>query len=316
MKLYRGLQDFKAIEGAVVTQGTFDGVHLGHQEILKTVDKLAKKSGSESVLLTFFPHPRLVLYPDDNSLRLINSLDEKARLIEACGIDHMIVLPFTREFSRLSALEFMRDVILESIGMKTFVIGYDHRFGKNREGSIEDVREFSELFDFQVLEIPARDVDESIISSTKIRNALLKGEVEFANTLLGYPFTLHGRVIHGRQQGRALGYPTANIMVEDPYKIIPANGVYIAKVKVYGKMYNAMMSIGNNPTFEHAAWSIEAHLFDFNQDIYDEVVEIKMLKLIREELKFANSEDLKAALRSDENITKAYFSEEDAPLQT
>lgn len=307
MKLYRGLQDFVPVKEAVVTQGTFDGVHLGHREILKEVVAEATQRKTESVLVTFFPHPRLVLYPDDNSLKLINSIEEKARLIEELGIDHMIVLPFTREFSRLSALEFVRDVLLEGIGMKYFIIGYDHRFGKNREGNIDDVRELAEVFGFEVCEIPPRDVDESIVSSTKIRNALLHGDVETANRFLGYAYLLWGRVVHGRQDGRKLGYPTANIKIEDPFKLIPGNGVYIATARVYGKIYNGMLNIGNNPTFGHASWSVEIHLFDFDMDIYDEIVEIRLLKRIRDEVKFETVADLKLQMDSDKEISLQYF---------
>ena len=309
MKLYRGLQDFKKLNHAVVTQGTFDGVHVGHQQILQEVVKEAKVQNAESVLVTFFPHPRLVLYPDDNSLKLITGVEEKARLIEACGIDHMIVLPFTKEFSKLSALEFIRDVLIEGIGMKHFIIGYDHRFGKNREGNIDDVRELSSIFNYSVQEIPAQDINDSVISSTKIRNALLSGQIETANNYLGHPFTLWGRVVHGRKEGRKLGYPTANIKVEDPFKLIPGNGVYVAQAKVYGKVYNGMMSIGNNPTFGNASWSVEVHLFDFDSDIYEEVVEIRMLKRIRDEVKFEKIELLKLQLENDEEISKSYFSD-------
>jgi riboflavin kinase/FMN adenylyltransferase len=308
MKLYRGLQHFKKLNHAVVTQGTFDGVHFGHQQILQEVVKEAKAKNTESVLVTFFPHPRLVLYPDDNSLKLITGVEEKARLIESCGIDHMIVLPFTKEFSKLSALEFIRDVLVEGIGMKYFIIGYDHRFGKNREGNIDDVRELSTVFDYDVQEIPAQDINDSVISSTKIRNALLNGQIEIANKYLGHTFTLWGRVVNGRKEGRKLGYPTANIKVEDPFKLIPGNGIYIAQAKVHGKVYNGMMSIGNNPTFGNASWSVEVHLFDFDKDIYEEVVEIRMLKRIRDEIKFAKIEFLIAQLANDEEISKAYFS--------
>lgn len=315
MKLYRGLQDFKKLTHAVVTQGTFDGVHQGHQQILSEVVSLAREKNTESVLLTFFPHPRLVLYPDDNTLRLINSIEEKARRVEACGIDHLIVLPFTREFSRMSALEFLRDVLIEEIGMKYFIIGYDHRFGKNREGNIDDLKELTKVFDFEVLEIPAQDVENSIVSSTKIRNALLKGDVDTANKFLGYPYCLFGRVVHGRKEGRKLGYPTANIKVEDPYKLIPGNGIYIAQVKVYGKIYNAMMSIGNNPTFGNASWSVEVHLFDFDQEIYEELVEIKILKRIRDEIKFVNIDSLKQQLCADEQVSKAFFFNEVEPIK-
>lgn len=309
MKLYRGLHEFQKLNHAVVTQGTFDGVHQGHQQILTEVVQMAREKNSESVLLTFFPHPRLVLYPDDNTLRLINSIEEKARRVEACGIDHMIVLPFTREFSKMSAMEFLRDVLIDGIGMQYFVIGYDHRFGKNREGSIEDLRELSKVFDFEVMEIPPQDVENSIVSSTKIRNALLSGDIDTANKFLGYAYTLYGRVVHGRKEGRKLGYPTANIKVEDPFKLIPGDGIYIAQVKVYGKIYNAMMSIGNNPTFGNASWSVEVHIFDFNLDIYEELVEIKMLKRIRDEVKFVNLDSLKNQLQDDERVSKAFFLE-------
>jgi riboflavin kinase/FMN adenylyltransferase len=307
MKIHRGLQEFTPLPHAVVTQGTFDGVHLGHREILKKVVEMARHRNAESVMVTFFPHPRLVLYPDDNTLKLITSLEEKARMIEACGIDHIIVLPFTREFSRFSALEFIRDVLVEAIGMKTLVIGYDHRFGKNREGGIEDAKYLAKVYDYEVIEIPAQDIEHSIISSTKIRKALLEGDIETANKFLGYPFIMKGRVIHGRGQGKTLGYPTANLMIEDPYKLIPGNGIYIALVKVFGRWNPAMMSIGNNPTFKDVSWSVEVNVLDFEEDLYDEVLNIKMLKRIRNEIKFDSIEALKAQLSADSAETLQYF---------
>ena len=250
MKVYTQIEDFRNIKNPVVTTGTFDGVHLGHQKIISRLIDVAKEEQGETVLLTFYPHPRMVLFPDDNELKLLNTQQEKIRLLEKYGIDHLIIHPFTKEFSRLTSVEFVRNILVNSIHTKRLVIGYNHHFGRNREGSFEHLKEFGPVYGFDVEEIPAKDIDHIEISSTKIRQALQAGEVEVAATYLGHTYSVSGKVVQGKQLGRTIGYPTANILMEDKYKLIPADGVYAVKVELNGVMYQGMLNVGNNPTIE------------------------------------------------------------------
>ena len=263
MKVYTNIEEFKDVKNPIVTTGTFDGVHLGHQKIISRLKDVAKKHQGETVLLTFYPHPRMVLFPEDNELKLLNTQQEKIQLLEKYGVDHLIIYPFTKEFSRLTSVEFVRNILVNSIHTKKLIIGYNHHFGRNREGSFEHLKEFGPIYGFEVEEIPAKDIDSIEISSTKIRNALLSGDVEMATTFLGHAYSLAGKVIKGYQKGRIIGYPTANIEVEDKYKLIPGDGVYAVKVEVRGKLYGGMLNIGNNPTIEGKGRSIEVNIFDF-----------------------------------------------------
>src|SRR5690554_5095906 len=232
MKIYRSLEDFIPLEKAVVTIGTFDGVHVGHQKILSTLKEKAREIHGESVLLTFFPHPRMILHPEDDSLRLISDLHEKVDQLEKAGIDHLIITPFTRDFSNQSPEGYIRDVLVSKIGTKVLVIGYDHRFAKDREGSLKELKEFSKIYRFKVEQIPKHDIDDVAISSTRIREALIKGDMKTANKYLGYPFQLTGKVIRGHQLGREIGFPTANLQVDEPFKLIPAYGIYAVRAQI------------------------------------------------------------------------------------
>jgi len=299
VRVYQGIEEFEKIDKAVVTTGTFDGVHIGHQCILNRLNELAKKVEGQSVLLTFFPHPRMVIHPDAE-IQLINTIEEKTALLEAAGIEHLIVHPFTKSFSRLSSVEFVRDLLVNKIGTEHLVIGYDHHFGRNREGSFEHLMEFGPLYGFQVEEIPAQDIDEVNVSSTKIRKALLKGDVQAANEFLGHAFTISGKVVKGKQIGRKLGFPTANLELNDRYKLVPANGIYAVKVLFDGNTFNGMLNIGLRPTIDSSnAVSIEVNVFDFNHDIYGSHLQLQLIERIRDEQKFDSLDALKSAMASD-----------------
>lgn len=299
MKVHRGLENFEPIENAVVTQGTFDGVHLGHQRIIERLNRIAEARGGESVLLTFYPHPRYVLYPDDNRMKILTTLDEKIEILESCGIDHLIVLEFTEKFSRQTSLQFIRDILVNKIGTDTLVIGYDHRFGKNREGSFEHLKKYSNTYGFSVEEIPAQDIDDVTVSSTKIRKALEAGDVVTAHKYLGRPFILRGKVIHGKRLGRDLGFPTANIEIPEPNKLIPKDGVYAITITINGVKHGGMLNIGYRPTVEGENRTVEANIFDFNEDIYNQEVSIGFVEKLRDEFKFDNLESLKNQLEKD-----------------
>jgi riboflavin kinase/FMN adenylyltransferase len=299
MKVYQGLEQFKPVKNAVVTQGTFDGVHSGHRQILKKLKELARQIDGETVLLTFFPHPRTVLYPGEEEVKQLTTLDEKIALLSEMKIGHLVVLPFTHEFSQMTSLQFIKDVLVDSIGTKQLVIGYDHRFGKNREGTFEHLKEFAGLYGFEVQEIPEKDIDDVAISSTRIRNALNEGDVATANKYLESYYSLSGKVERGKQLGRQLGFPTANIKVADESKLVPADGVYAVNVTVDEMPYKGMMNIGFRPTVDGLNHALEVHIFDFENDIYDKTVKISFIHRIRDEMKFGGIEDLKNQLQID-----------------
>lgn len=301
MKVYRDLSEFTPLAKAVVTVGTFDGVHIGHQTILRRVAQLAKEEEAGSVLLTFFPHPRLVLFPDDNDLLQLSALEEKIDLIETSGIDHLIIHPFTVPFSRTTALEYVRDMLVKGIGVHKLVIGYDHHFGRNREGSLEQLKLMAPTYHFDVEEIPAQEINDVNVSSTKIRNALLAGDVTRANSYLGYQYSITGLVVQGNAMGRSIGYPTANLQPVNPNKLIPGNGVYTVNASVGGQTYQGMANIGHRPTVVRAQRepTIEVHLFDFDGDIYGQSVCITFAQRIRDEIKFSNVEALRQQLQKD-----------------
>ncbi|MBW6483032.1 MAG: bifunctional riboflavin kinase/FAD synthetase [Vicingaceae bacterium] len=299
MKIYSNIQKFTAINNAVITIGTFDGVHCGHNVIIEKLKKAAHQIGGETVVLTFFPHPRMVVFPDDNDLKLINTIEERTLLLEKAGIDHLIIHPFSKEFSRLSALDFVRDILVNKINAKKIIIGYDHRFGKNRAGDFKDLKNFGETYDFEVEEIPAQDIQQINISSTKIRTSLLSGEINAANQFLGYNYFLSGKVVEGEKIGRKIGFPTANIFVDNNYKLIPKNGVYAVKVEVKGITYKGMLNIGNRPTLNGINQTIEVHIFDFNEFIYGEYITIHFVERIRNERNFKELNQLKNQLTLD-----------------
>jgi riboflavin kinase / FMN adenylyltransferase len=305
MKVYHSLDAYEKGYHSVATIGTFDGVHIGHKTILKRLQKAARATEGETVLISFHPHPRLVLFPENNPLRLLQTLDEKIEILDKFGLDKLLLVPFTREFSRLSSKIFIRDVLVRTVGIKKIVIGYDHRFGKNRDGGIEELREMGEQYGYDVEEIPAQAIDDANVSSTKIRKALSKGDLATARKYLGYAYGFDGKVIHGEKQGRILGYPTANLQPLDPLKLIPADGVYFVRVNVTDRAYYGMMSIGKKPTMGEFERGHEVYLFDFDQDIYDHVIRVEFLEYIRGEKKFNSIDELIAAMKEDEAFCRA-----------
>ncbi len=307
MEIIRNLDDFKVKVPVVLTQGTFDGVHLGHQKILTRLVSHAKEMGGKSVLLTFYPHPRLVLYPEDNDLKLITSIDEKAEMLDSFGLDYLVILPFNKKLSRIPAYTFIRDILVEKLKISTIIIGYDHRFGKNREGSFEDIQKHASEFNYNVEQISEQDINDCIVSSSLIRKSLLAGDIEEATSFLGRKFSIKGNVIKGNQLGASLGYPTANIGELDAFKLIPKKGVYAVQVKIKNKSYDAMLNIGTRPTFNLKQLSIEAHIFDFSDDIYGQEIEILFVKRWRDERKFVNRQDLVEQLNTDEHEIRAFF---------
>lgn len=285
----------------MVTIGTFDGVHRGHQKVISRLKEYAKKYNGESVIFTFYPHPRLVTAPNERNLRLLTTLEEKTELFEKNGIDHLIIYPFTKSFSELSYQEFVKDILVEKIGTRCLVVGYDHRFGKNREGGFEYLKECARKHKFDIEKLDALLVDESNVSSTKIRQSLEAGNIERANRYLGYKFTLHGTVVEGQRVGRKMGFPTANIEASDVHKIIPGYGVYAVEIKLGGNKYKGMLNIGTRPTFNNNAdnRSIEVHIFDFSGDIYNKEITLIFIGKIRAEQKFSGPEALVEQLKKD-----------------
>ncbi len=305
MKVYHSISDFQNVSRPILTTGTFDGVHFGHKIIIDRLKEIAKNQNGETVLLTFSPHPRMVLFPDDHNLQLINTMDEKIKLLEKAGIDHLIIYPFTKAFSRTTSMQFVRDIIVNELKTHKLVIGYNHHFGRNREGSFEHLKEYAPLYGFEVEEISAQLIDHVTISSTKIRKALLSGDVSKAADYLGYNYALQGLVTKGQQIGRTLGFPTANLKVLDESKLVPRDGVYAVYVEVTGQSFKGMMNIGNNPSLIFKKHSIEVHIFDFDSDIYNEQIEVRFVKYIREETSFDNLNNLKIQLEQDKANIKA-----------
>lgn len=309
MRIFFGLDEVNKIRKPVVTIGTFDGVHLGHQKIIENLISKANEVGGESVIITFSPHPRIVLFPDSHNLKLIQTETEKFKKMESTGIDHLIVYPFSFEFSRISAMEFVRDFLVNKLNVHTIVIGYDHQFGRNREGNIQYLKDISSIYDFQAVEIPAKEIDAVNVSSTKIRRAILEGEIELANQYLGNPYVLSGKVIQGNQLGRTIGFPTANIQVNNATKIIPGNGVYLVKINHKNSLLNGIMNIGRRPTVSDIDENrIEIHIFDFNEDIYGHVLEVEVLKKVRDEKKFNSIGELSKQIEQDLIFAGNYFS--------
>lgn len=322
MKIYKTIEEFVPIDNAVVTIGTFDGVHVGHQKILDVVKECAEKINGETVLLTFFPHPRMVLHPGDDNLRLINTIEEKIRRLAKCKVDHLIITPFTQEFSQQSPEEYIRDILVNKIGTKKIVIGYDHRFGINRSGSLKDLLDFAPVFGYDVKEIAEQDINDVAVSSTKIREALIKGEINIANQYLGYPFELTGKVVQGDQIGRNIGFPTANINIAESYKLIPAYGIYAVEVAIAPDeqinvteyiidndetLYKGMGYIGMRPTLQGNARTIEVNLFDFNDDLYGKRLRIKIREFIRHDVRYDNIEAMKNQIANDEIKIRTFF---------
>lgn len=299
MKIYHTLEDFTRLRYGVVTSGTFDGVHVGHQKILQRLNEIAAKNNGETVVISFWPHPRLILKPEEPFMKLLNTFEEKAELLRLQGINHLIRIPFTREFSQISSQEFITKILVDTIGTKKLVIGYDHRFGKNREGSFEQLKLNASAYGFEVEEIPKQEVDHVGVSSTRIRKALSEGDIDTANHFLGRPYSLSGRVIKGDKLGRVLGFPTANIDLDSHDKLIPAEGIYVVKVIHETRTYGGMLYIGTRPTVNGTRRSIEVNIFEFDKDIYGETLQICFLKLLRTDSKFNDLESLKHQLQKD-----------------
>lgn len=309
MKVYRNFEDLGNIPNPVLTIGTFDGVHLGHQKIIERLKIEAQKVNGETVLFTFFPHPRMVINPENHGLKLIQTQAEKIENLERLGLDHLIIFPFTKVFSNLSAEDFVKTYLIEKLHVNTIVVGYDHQFGKNREGGLVQLQKLSESLPFHVIEIPAHEIDEINVSSTKIRHAIESGDIETANSYLNEPFEISGKVVKGSQIGRTIGYPTANIDVEDPLKIIPAIGVYAVKIELSNQsVYFGMMNIGVRPTVSDSKEvKIEVFIFDFSESIYDQSIKVYLLHRIRGEHRFQSVEVLRAQLQEDEKTVRSIF---------
>ena len=306
MKEHKGANAFHSEHHTVVTIGTFDGVHVGHQKIIERLVNTAKASNLESAILTFFPHPRMVLQKDAN-IKLINTIKERRDILEKCGVDHLIIHPFTQQFSRLTAREFVREILVNKLRAKKIIIGYDHRFGRNRTADIHDLRKFGLEYGFDVEEISKQDIEEVAVSSTKIRNALLEGQVELANRFLSYPFSLAGTVVRGKGLGKELLFPTANLHIEEDYKLIPGNGVYVVRTQIEEVTVFGMMNIGTNPTVGGTEKTIETHFFDLEMDLYGRYLSIELLTRIRDEKKFDSIEGLKIAMKQDEAFSRQFI---------
>ena len=305
MKIYNDINEFQEINNAVVTIGLFDGVHLGHVKILDRLKKIAQNEQGETLAITFNPHPRLVLNKENAQIKLLNSLPEKIKLLEKAGLDHLLIIPFTEKFAELSPDEFIGRILIEKIHPSHVVVGYNHTFGKNAGGDFIDLRNFAIEKKFKVEEVAAQKLGKAGISSSKIRLLLEKGEIEEANAMLGYPYFISGKVVRGQQLGKLLGFPTANIELEDKNKLIPAKGVYACRVERQGKIYKGMANIGNRPTVNGSSLTIEANIFDFDDDIYYETISIHLIARIRDEKKFGSLDLLKKQLSEDrESISK------------
>ncbi|MFD2572983.1 bifunctional riboflavin kinase/FAD synthetase [Spirosoma soli] len=308
MIIHRGLDDLQPLANAVVTSGTFDGVHRGHQTILSRLTEVAKSSGGESVLITYWPHPRTVVSNDSQNLKLLTTLEEKIDLLDQAGVDHLVVIPFTRSFSQLTSEEYIRQILIDKIGTRKLVIGYDHRFGRDREGGFDYIKAHQQEYGFEVEEIPRQDVEAVGVSSSKIRAALNEGNVHTANLFLGRAYTLTGTIVKGQQLGRTIGFPTANMQVDDPVKLIPANGVYAVDVLYAGQTLGGMLNIGFRPTVAGTNQTIETYIFDFDKDIYGEHLTLKFREFLRPEQKFDGLPALVAQLKRDEESARQVLS--------
>ena len=299
MKIYYNVDDFNPARNAVVTSGTFDGVHVGHQKILNRLKEIASDIGGETVVITFWPHPRYVLKPGATPHLLLNTFEEKAGLIKEQGIQHLLRIPFTKEFSQTTSQEFIENILVKRIGTKKLVIGYDHKFGKDREGSFEQLRINAPNYGFEVEEIPRQDVDHIGVSSSRIRLALEEGDIDTATHFLGRPYSLCGRVVSGDKLGRVLGYPTANIDIDSNEKLVPAHGIYAVIVEHESERLKGVLYIGNRPTIDGSRLAIEVNIFDFNKDIYGENLKVNLVAAVRKDAKFDDLETLKKQMEID-----------------
>ena len=301
MRIFDNLKSYSSEKESILTIGTFDGVHIGHNKILKRLIQDSKKNNLSSLVMTFFPHPRMILNKS-HEIKMIDTIDEKINLLEKTGLDNLIIHPFDNNFSKIRAKEFVEEILVKKLKIKEIIIGYDHKFGKDREASVEDLKKFGKDYMFTVKEIPAQEIDSIAISSTKIRNAILNGEIEKCNKFLGRNFILTGKVVYGEGLGKKIGFPTANIEIKETYKIIPKNGVYLVKTKINSNTYFGMMNIGIRPTVGGTNKSLEIHFFNFKDNIYGKNVSIEIIKKIRDEEKFSSIDQLKIQLKKDEQF--------------
>lgn len=300
MKIHHDFSSFKEVKNPVLTIGTFDGVHLGHQALLNRMKALAAEVKGETVVLTFTPHPRTVIFPEDHGIQLLSDTQEKRNFLADCGIDHLVEFPFTMEFAKKSAFEYVRDLLVIGMNVHTVIVGYDHRFGRNREGNFQLLLEYADMSQFHVEEIPAQLINESEVSSTKIRNAISAGNVEFAQQATGRNYVLSGTVVHGKGNGQKIGFPTANIKISDPLKLIPANGVYVVETNINGKNYRGAMNIGTRPTFElNGSRSLEVHVIGFHNNLYEQPLQVEFIRKLRDEQNFGSIDALKEQLAKD-----------------
>lgn len=308
LNIYSSIHDFSTSKKTVFTLGTFDGVHVGH---IKIIERLlnASSDDEQSLVLTFFPHPRMVLQ-EESDIKLLNTIEERTKLLEKAGLQNLIIHPFDQAFSRLSAEEFVKNILVDIFNIKKIIIGHDHRFGRNRTANIDDLILYGKEFGFEVEQISAQEIDEVSISSTKIRNALNEGKIALANEYLGYNYLFSGTVIHGKKLGRTIGFPTANLKIEESYKLIPAIGVYAVKCIIDNQIVNGMLNIGTNPTVDGQNTSIEVHLFNFEEDLYDKKITVELIKRIRDEQKFASVDELKEQLHKDKVFAEQLFENE------
>ncbi|TMM58453.1 bifunctional riboflavin kinase/FAD synthetase [Maribacter algarum] len=302
MVTVQSIKEYDQKHSTVITIGTFDGVHIGHRKILERLIKGASVSEFKSMVLTFFPHPRMVLQKDSN-IKLINTIEEKTKILKNLGLDYLIIHPFTSDFSRLSATEFVRDLLVNKLQTKKIIIGYDHRFGRNRTANITDLITFGSTFDFEVEEISAQEIDDVSVSSTKIRKALEEGNIQTANAYLGYKYMLTGTVKRGKGLGRKLNFPTANLHIAEDYKLIPKNGVYVVQCKMNDSIVSGMMNIGFNPTVDGTEQTVEIHFFDLDKDLYGQKLQIDIIERIRDEHKFESVDALKVQLLKDKETS-------------
>ena len=301
MRIFDNLKSYSSKKESILTIGTFDGVHIGHNKILKRLIQDSKKNNLSSLVMTFFPHPRMILNKS-HDIKMIDTIDEKINLLEKTGLDNLIIHPFDNNFSKIRAKEFVEEILVKKLKIKEIIIGYDHKFGKDREASVEDLKKFGKDYMFTVKEIPAQEIDSIAISSTKIRNAILNGEIEKCNKFLGRNFILTGKVVYGDGLGKKIDFPTANIEIKETYKIIPKNGVYLVKTKINSNTYFGMMNIGIRPTVGGPNKSLEIHFFNFKDNIYGKNVSIEIIKKIRDEEKFSSIDQLKIQLKKDEQF--------------
>lgn len=307
MKLFHSINDFHSAKKTILTLGTFDGVHIGHKKILERITQNTENGKYESLVLTFFPHPRMVLQ-EKSEIKLLNTISEKTKLLEATGIENLIIHPFDESFSRLTAEEFVHSILVDQFHIHKIIIGHDHRFGRNRTANIDNLIAFGAEYGFEVEQITAQEIQDVSVSSTKIRKALQEGNMNLANDYLGYDYFLTGEVVKGKQLGRTIGFPTANIQIDEEYKLIPKNGVYVVKAFIDDLEIYGMMNIGFNPTLNGQKQTIEVNLFDFDADIYGKKIEVSLLQYLREEQKFGSLDLLKAQLNKDQQDSLTFVS--------